>query len=197
MERYQFERIYAQMAKEYGKMPDSETGEGQNAMLLFPMEGNALRIHRAYPKSNSYRMREAIGLVLYDILGRNTGKTYDVEKFRDEDNARLEKALLMAFDPFTNEKIMNMIGPEFDPNDLHHYYKQPVRCLLRIKDSVDLWEGNGPDGYFTFIENYMGENIKGTEMQYTVVADASCGRIFKKVNSQPNTRYYKSSNPKN
>lgn len=50
-------------------------------------------------------MAEALGLVLFNIKGRYTSDLIDVEKFHNEDNARLKKALLMAFDPFTNEAI--------------------------------------------------------------------------------------------
>ena len=61
MQAYQFERIYSQMEKEFGKIRKGE--EDAYAMLLFPMESNALKIRRANPKSNSRRLREAIGLV--------------------------------------------------------------------------------------------------------------------------------------
>ena len=33
------------------------------------------------------------------------------------------------------------------------YYRFPVMCLLRIKESIDTWEKHsGSDGYFDFIE---------------------------------------------
>lgn len=46
-----------------------------------------------------------IALVLFDVKERCTGQEFDTAKFRNEDNERLEKALLMAFDPYTNEKL--------------------------------------------------------------------------------------------
>ena len=58
MQLYQFERIYSQMEKEFGKI--YKGNEEEYAMLLFPMEGNALKVHRAYPASNSRRLREAM-----------------------------------------------------------------------------------------------------------------------------------------
>ena len=70
------------------------------------MEGNVLKIHREYPSSNSRRLREAIALVLFDIKEKYTGGKSDTDKFRNEDSERLEKALLMAFDPYTNREIM-------------------------------------------------------------------------------------------
>ena len=70
MQRYQFERIYSEMEKEFGKMKKGT--EDSYAMLMLPMEGNALKIHRANPKSNSRRLREAIALVLFDVKSRYT-----------------------------------------------------------------------------------------------------------------------------
>ncbi len=55
MQRYQFDKIYTQMEKEFGKIRSGQE-EGQ-AMMLFPMESNALKIRRKYPASNSRRFR--------------------------------------------------------------------------------------------------------------------------------------------
>ena len=116
--------------------------------------------------------REVIALVLFDIKNCYTGEKYDLKSFRNKDNEKLEKALLMAFDPFTNEEIQKVIGKEMDLRELHDYYKVPVMCLLRIKESVDTWEKQaGSNGYFEFIEQYMGAEIKGKEMNFSVLAE--------------------------
>lgn len=173
MQKAQFERIFGQSARQFGKMRKGD--EERFAMILFPMEGNALKVHRQYPKSNSIRLREAIALVLYDIQERCGGRKVDVSKFRKESNERLEHALLMAFDPFTNEEAMEALGGKekvesMTPEELRAMYKYPVQCLLRIKSSIDLWEKNlGSNGYFTFIEGYMGRKITGDKMNYSVV----------------------------
>lgn len=168
MQYYQFERIYSQMEKEFGKIQKGY--EDEYAMLLFPLESNALKVHRAYPSSNSRRLREAIALVLFDIKSRYTKEAYDVANFRNEDNERLEKALLMAFDPFTNEEIKEVIEDQADETQLREYYKIPIMCLLRIKESIDIWEKrSGSDGYFLFIEDYMGSQINGDKMEFSVV----------------------------
>lgn len=75
-------------------------------MLLFPLEGNALKVHREFPASNSRRLREAIALVLFDIRERCMGDKAGIRQFRNEDNEKLENALLMAFDPYTNAEVM-------------------------------------------------------------------------------------------
>lgn len=169
MQRYQFERIYSQMEKEFGKIRKGD--EEGYAILLFPLESNALKVHRENPKSNSRRLREAIALALFDIKGRYEGEEYDLDAFRDEDNGRLEQALLMAFDPFTNEEIREIVdGTQMNSDELRQYYREPVICLLKIKDSIDTWEKRmGADGYFNFIEGYMGSEIKGSEMNFSIL----------------------------
>ena len=174
MQLYQFEKIYSQMEKGYGKIRKGE--EDMYSMLLLPLEGNALKIHRIAPSSNSRRLREAIALVLFDIKEKCSGETIDTGKFRNEANEKLEKALLMAFDPYTNEEIMELMvqqnnTEELNQSMLNDYYKLPVMCLLRIKESIDTWEKkNGADGYFDFIESYMGNQIKGAEMNFIIMS---------------------------
>lgn len=67
MQLYQFEKIYSQMEREFGKIRKGE--EETYALLLLPMEGNVLKIHREFPESNSHRLREAIGLALFAVKG--------------------------------------------------------------------------------------------------------------------------------
>ena len=65
MQQYQFEKIYSQMEKEFGKIDKGE--EEFHTMMFFTIESNLLKIHRQYPTSNSRRLKEAIALALFDI----------------------------------------------------------------------------------------------------------------------------------
>ena len=174
MQLYQFEKIYSQMEREFGKIRKGE--EETYAMLLLPMEGNVLKIHREFPESNSRRLREAIALVLFDIKGNYSREKYDIDNFRNKENGRLEKALLMTFDPYTNNEIMELLKEKLQMDMLSQeqvkeYYKFPVMCLLRIKESIDTWEKrSGSDGYFDFIEGYMGKEIKGNDMNFSIMS---------------------------
>lgn len=174
MQYYQFEKIFSQMEKEFGKIKSGQ--EEYHSMMLLPLEGNILKIHRKYPSSNSRRLIEAIALVLFDVKERCTGESIDTDSFRNDDNQRLERALLMAFDPFTNQEVKEVITTQTtidlsDYDQLHAYYIEPVSCLLRIKESVDTWvKQNGSDGYFDFIEQFMGSEIHGDEMNFSVLA---------------------------
>ena len=172
MQQYQFDKIFSQMEKEFGKIKTGK--EEEYTMLFFPMESNVLKIHRKNPASNSRRLREAIALVLFDIKFRYTGVEEALEKFRSEDNRKLEQALLMAFDPFTNEEIYAVIKDDMkvdlgNLSMLHDYYAEPVICLLRIKESIDTWEKQmGANGYFDFIENHMGYQVTGDNMNFSI-----------------------------
>lgn len=144
-----------------------------------------MKAHREFPSSNSRRLREAIALILFDIKERCTGEKADTGKFRNEDNEKLEKALLMAFDPYTNAEVMELLKQqekteELSREMLKNYYKLPVMCLLRVKDSIDTWEKrSGANGYFEFIESYMGSQIKGSEMNFTLMSPGGNVIFFK------------------
>ncbi len=170
---YQFDKICTQMKNDFGKIKKGE--EEDHGMMLFPMEGNLLKTHRSNPSSNSRRLSEAISLVLFQIKSYLTGEEYNLDSFQSTDNERLVHALLMAFDPFTNEEIKSVLGQKkivdlTDRNQLKAFYQEPIICILRIKDSVDMWEKRmGLDGYFTFIEEYMGSSIpQEEELKYTI-----------------------------
>jgi len=171
--QYQFDNIHKQMEKEYGKIRKGE--EEGHAVVLFPMEGNLLKVYRANPKSNGRRLLEALSLALFQVKSCLTDEEYDLEPFRSEDNERLVHALLMAFDPFTNQEIKEVLEQDGrldlgDEQALKEYYKEPVICLLRIRESAEIWGRRmGPDGYFKFIESTMGSAVpQNEELNFSV-----------------------------
>ena len=173
MNQQQFERIIKDMTRRYGKMKSGT--EEDHAMTLFVMETNLLKTHRAHPDSNSRRAKEAILLALYRVEGYLTGMKAETEPFESEENLRLRDALLMAFDPFTNEEIKAVIQESTvdleDSASLNGFYKEPVICMLRIWDSVETWEKKmGSNGYFTFLEGHLGAKIpRDEELKYAVL----------------------------
>ena len=80
--QYQFNRIGSQMEREYGKIRKGE--EDAHMMLLFPMEGNMLKVHRAHPESNGRRAIEAIVITLFQIQSYLSDDEYDLDSFRSE-----------------------------------------------------------------------------------------------------------------
>lgn len=160
MNRYQFDKIYSRMEVDFGRIPKGQ--EHSHELFLFALESNAMLIHKKYPASNSQRMIEAIGLVLFTIREYCTGETADLSNIRNEDNVRLEHALLYAFDPFTNPDIKKTLTDFRSPVTLEDlrsnrdlskkFYTEAVKCLCRIKRSADMWiKEMGSDGYFVFL----------------------------------------------
>ena len=173
MNQYQFEQIARQMEKKYGKIRKGE--EEKHEMLLFPMESNLLKTHRKYHDANSRRLEEAILLALHEIEIRMTGEQASLSRFENKENILLKKALLYAFDPFENQELHEVLERTEDISldnieELEKYYKEPVICMLRIKESVELMlKKNGADGYFDFIEGVLGEAIPDDgKMNYAV-----------------------------
>lgn len=174
MNEYQFQQVARRMEQRYGKMKKNE--EEGYSMLLFPMESNLLKIYRKNPEANSRRLEEAILLAMHDVEGRITGERKDTVDYENKENMKLKEALMASFDPFTNEEIRTILekdrGIELnDKNELSAYYKEPVICMLRIKDSVETWlKRNGSNGYFTFLEDWMGIKIPNDDiMNYSIV----------------------------
>ena len=65
----------------------------------------------------------------------------------------------MTFDPLKNIKIMNEVKHKSEnatKEELMEFYTVSVMCMLRIKDSIDMWEKeNGANGYFEFLQNFI------------------------------------------
>jgi len=175
MNQNQFEMITRNMQKRYGKIRNGD--EEIHSMMLFPMESNLLKVYRKHQEANSRRLKEAILLALYQVSDRLTGAKTDVGKFESSENLLLRDALLSAFDPFANEEIAAVLQEEgqLDLNDrdvLEKYYKEPVLCLLRIRDSVEHWEKRGgSNGYFEFLNEWLGGKVPDDgKMNFSIYA---------------------------
>lgn len=178
MNQYQFEQVARRLEKKYGKIRKGE--EERHEMLLFPMEGNLLKTHRKHPEANSRRLEEGLLLAPHDVEMRLTGERKDVGRFENRENLLLKKALQQAFDPFENRELGEILerteGVDIrNAEGLEKYYKEPVICMLRIKESLELMlKKNGVDGYFDFIEGAIGNIIPDDEkMNYSAYVETS------------------------
>ena len=116
--------------------------------------------------------------MFHRINGYLTGEQPDVKRFESPENTRLRDAILYSFDPFTNEEVKEAlsIDSELNLNDndtLEKYFREPVQCVRRIYESVETWEKrSGRNGYFEFIESYMGSKIDHDDkMTFSVMVD--------------------------
>lgn len=174
--RYNFDRISSRMSQKFGNIKKGD--EEDHALLLFPMESNMLKLHRENEKRDSRRAIEAIHICLLTIDGYLTDTEYDFGNLLAEENEALAKGLLMSFDPFTNEEVREVLEETHDLKSkevLESYFQEPVKCLLRLEKSIELWLKEwGNDGYFNYVEDLMGDSIKrDLEMSYSVFADGT------------------------
>lgn len=172
LNRYKFEKISGMMAKEFGKIAKGE--EDAYTMLFFPMEGNLLKLHRENPDRSGRRAIEAIHVCLLLVDGYLTDTEYDLNGYRTPENEALVNGLLMSFDPFTNDDVRDAVEEDWDltsPADLRSYFSDPIRCLLRIEKSIELWtEEGGANGYFNYLEQTIGTAVpRNLKMEYTVM----------------------------
>ena len=90
----------------------------------------------------------------------------------------MKEALLAAFDPESNEEVKAVVkeaGFDWESKDeVYEFYRVPVMCMLRIRDSVQHWSKRmGSNGYFEFLEGYLGNKVPDDdEMNYSVFKKA-------------------------
>jgi hypothetical protein len=166
---YQFEKIFSRMQKEYGSIKKGQ--ENRYDMFLYTLESNALKVHRANPACTSRMMQRGIALTLFDLQEEISGRKSDVNDFRSEPAAAFEHALRMAFDPLINEEVALQIEPLVTQQEKKQYYKLYIQCMLRINDSIELWDKHyGSNGYFKYIESTIGNLVGKDQMNYSIPA---------------------------
>lgn len=163
--------IFTAMARDFGTIKAGK--EKPHEGLLMPLENNALFVYRSHPECDNRAMTESIALALFTLRTRITGTEMpEAEELRHGVNILLSEAMLQAFDPFVNEEIgyeLENQGVDWKaPSFCRTYYRKPIRCLLRIKGSVEEWEKRaGPRGYFTNLSR-MTKGRMGSSPMYSV-----------------------------
>jgi len=181
MNRYTFEKIVKRMADQYGRIERGE--EEPYNPLFFIIESNALKVHRANPRANSRSFREALLLGLHTINMRLNGLQDDLSSFETPENKELLHALLYAFDPYANEGLGQHVKKDaaihagvdeiddYPADYLRLYYTIPIRCMIRLVDSIDTWtKALGSDGYFKSIESTIGKKVEADDTELNTVA---------------------------
>jgi hypothetical protein len=153
-----FERMPSKMAKTFGTIPKGRENDFND--VLFPMESNLVKVNRTHGTNNGRRALEAVALCLFRVDGYLNGKEYDLSSFVSPENEAYMNGLLMSFDPFTNGQLRAVAEEACDlnsPEGLRGYFSTPVKCLLRIAKSIELWTKDyGAGGYFVFLERQIG-----------------------------------------
>ena len=181
MNRYTFEKIVKRMADQFGTIQRGD--EEPYNPLFFIIESNALKVHRNNPKANSRSFREALLLALNMINLRLADRQDDLSSFETKENRELLHALLYAFDPYENEELADLVKKDAAthadadviddyPSDyLRLYYAIPIRCMIRLVESIDTWEKMlGSNGYFKSIEGTIGKQVKKDDNELNTAA---------------------------
>lgn len=171
VDNYKLERISSRMAEEFGTIKKGD--EELYSFMLHPMEGNLLKLHRKDPTRNGRRAIESIHMSLLKIDGYINGINYDFSRFITNENKAFLEGLQMSFDPFTNNEVSDIASRVYDLNSsegLKKFFATPVKCLLRIEKSIELWTGKlGINGYFKFLEDQIGHFVeKDEKMDYAI-----------------------------
>lgn len=176
LNRYQFDKISSRMAKEYGTIKKGD--EEMHLMTLSAMEGNLLKQYRRNYSITGRCVIEAIHICLLKIDGIIANTQYNIKPFLTPEIESLVYALLMSFDPFTNDEVKAIVELHCNlavSEELKQYYIEPVQCLLKIEKSVDFWSKNmGVNGYFNFLEESFGSAVENNQkMNFSVKKKAS------------------------
>ena len=175
---YKFEKKPSDMGKTFGTIKRGD--EDRYSLLLFPIESNILKINRRKKINNGRRVIEAVRVCLFTVDGYLNKIEYDLGQFLTEDVTLFVEGILMAFDPFVNEDILSIFSSSGmvdvnSPESLYEYFKTPIKCLIRIEQSIALWTKElGAIGYFTFLEKTMGSMVpKDNKMDFVISAGTS------------------------
>jgi len=150
------------MQREFGQIRKGT--ENDYIALLLPMESNLLKTSRNISCTNGRRASEAVQICLLKVKERLDQTVYDCSSIITEESASFTQALLMSFDPFTNPVILKFIKKKYDLSSKEGsrtYYAIPIKCLLKIKSSIDFWTKEyGASGYFDFIDGQFGSQVR-------------------------------------
>ncbi len=149
---YDLKRVIQRASKEFGNIIKG-TEDDYNPQLDI-LEHNIYEIREKY-KISDWQLRNVISMVIYDIKGLIEDKEYDYQDIASEEENNFARELRYLFNPFENKEIKNVLI-NIDLNnkdDLIMLFSFPIKCLLRIYDSIEFWNQRyGNNGYFRMLE---------------------------------------------
>lgn len=108
---------------------------------------------------NGRQAAEILRLVLYDIKGIAEKEEYDCTKWEEECYRSCADSIESLFLPEKNSELEADLKKQTVLND--DYFELARKVIVRIHESVERWTKEmGPNGYFNFIGQYIGTEIK-------------------------------------
>jgi tetratricopeptide (TPR) repeat protein len=170
---YKMEKIADRMSKKFEKIRRGE--ESEYTFTLSNFESNLINIYRRHPEFKSRRVIEAINIFLLKIDAYfSKGIEYDFSRHINDGNAAYLNVLQECCDPLYNKELQENLDSNLDlndPEDLIELYATPVKCLIRLKESVEMRiKERGTNGYFDFLEGKMSRIVKDDEREIAVTS---------------------------
>lgn len=132
-----------------------------------------LKLHRKDPNRTGRQALVATRMALLTIDGYIKQVEYDFSHHATTENQAFLHGFLMSFDPFTNKEIHEVLMEDASTFDPKKYFVIPIKCLLRIEKSIELWTKKfRSNGYFNFIENHMGHLIEYDDKMNFFIMDS-------------------------
>lgn len=152
LKNYDMNRIISRVKKEFGTITHG-TEENYNPGLDYLEHA----IYQAYTEIpiTDIQLKEVIEMILYDLQGLIQNKIYDYKEIREEKQIQFAQKIELFFNPFINEYIkQNLKDIDTHNNDeLKKLFTFPIKCLLRIYDSIEFWaKRKGKNGYYRMLE---------------------------------------------
>ena len=150
LNEYDMKRIISRAKKEFGIIVRG-TEDNYNPQL----DNLEHVIYFTYYKNpiTDLELKMVIEIIIYDLKSIIDNINYDYKDIRDKKLIKFSKEIQKYFNPKINRSIK--LTDEAN-NNLKEVLSFPIKCLLRIYDSIDFWHNRyGSNGYFRMLEEYV------------------------------------------
>ena len=106
-----------------------------------------------YILKNDLELKMVIEMIIYDLKSFIDNIDYNYQNIQDKKLIRFSKTLQKWFNSYVNKDITLT---EEGYNNLKDVFTLPIKCLLRIYDSIEFWHDRyGNNGYYRMLEEYV------------------------------------------
>jgi hypothetical protein len=162
---YRFHKVATEMKKEFGTIRKGE--EREYLHDLMPIEYAILKFSTGQAKNvTDLKVADALIACLLRIKGYLADAHYDCATLVDPLSMEMAGSIAGTFDPYLFEEIHVMAAEYYDitsKEGLREYFITPVRCLLRILDSLQHWSSSGARGYLDYLMGTLGSIIENED----------------------------------
>ena len=150
LKEYDMKRVISRAKKEFGTIIRGH--EEEYNPQLNNLEHAIYKTYKKIPISDR-ELQQCIEMIIYDLKSIIDNKEYDYKGIVDKKLIDFSKELEKYFNPLINKDIKI---DEDSYKDIKEIFILPIKCLLRIYDSIDFWNKcYGNNGYYKMLEEYV------------------------------------------